>query len=119
MNMFTKGQVEQMRSVLMGPRAGLLDPVGTRQPVAVSDCRLSPNPAQDRAVLAFRLPEQSEVGVRLVGADGRSVLQVPAQVYFPGQQQIALDTRSLPTGIYFVHLQVDGATSVKKLSVQR
>jgi hypothetical protein len=118
MNMFTKGQVDQMRSVLMGPRAGLLDPVGTSQPVAVLDCKLFPNPAQDRAVLDVQLPGQAEVNIRITGADGRSVLEIPGQVYFSGQQQIALDTRRLPAGMYFVHIQANGATAVQKLSVQ-
>ncbi len=119
MNMFTKGQVAHMRTVLMGPRAGLLDPVGTSQPVATLDCKVFPNPAQDRAVVSFQLPESGEVRIRMVGADGRSVLEMPAQVYFSGQQQIALDTRRLPAGMYFVHIQANGVAAVKKLSVQR
>ncbi|MCC6283503.1 MAG: T9SS type A sorting domain-containing protein [Saprospiraceae bacterium] len=119
MNMFTKGQVAQMRSVLMGPRAGLLDPVSTRQPVAALDCKLFPNPAQDRVVLALQMQDQAEVNIRITGADGRSVLDIPKQTYFPGQQQIALDTRRLPTGMYFVHIQANEKTAVQKLSIQR
>lgn len=119
MNMFTKGQVEHMRAVLMGPRAGLLESVGTSQPLAMLECALYPNPAQDRAIIALQLPEPGDLSVRVAGADGRSVLDISGQPYPSGQQHIALDTRSWPTGMYFVHIQANGPTAVKKLSVQR
>lgn len=119
MNMFTKGQAGLMRNVVMGPRAGLLDPVGTRQPVSVLDSKVFPNPAQDQAILSFQLPETADVHVRIVGAAGRSVLDMPGRQFSSGPQQIALDTRSLPVGVYFIHIQANEKTAVKKLLVQR
>ena len=120
MNMFTQGQVEIMRGVLTGPRAGLLNSVSTHQPASALGCSLSPNPAQDRSVLRFNLPEAGEVRVQVTGADGRrQALDLPAQAYTSGLQQIALDTRRLPAGMYLVHLQANGMTEVKKIIVQR
>jgi len=119
MNMFTKGQAALMRSVLTGPRAGLLDPVSTIQPVSVLDSRIFPNPAQDRAMVAFQLPETAEVQIRIISTAGRIVLETPSQPFSSGQQQMALDTRRLPVGMYFVHIQANGTTAVKKLLVQR
>ncbi len=119
MNMFTKGQAALMRSVLMGPRAGLLNPVSTRQPVSVLDSKLFPNPAQDRAMLSFQLPETADVHIRIVGAAGRCVLDIPGQQFSSGPQQIAIDIRRLPVGIYFVHIQANEETAVKKLLIQR
>jgi hypothetical protein len=118
MNMFTKGQVEIMRGVLMGPRSGLLNSVGTQQPVSVLASSMSPNPAQDRTVLRFALPEAGEVNIQVFGADGRLVLNLPAQFLSSGSQQIALDTRLLPAGMYLVHLQANGVREITKLSVQ-
>jgi len=119
MNMFTKGQAALMRSVLMGPRAGLLDPVSTRGPVSVLDSRIFPNPAQDRAMLSLQLPETADVQIRIISPAGHVVLEMPAQPFSSGQQQIAIDTHHLPVGIYFVHIQANEKTAVKKLLVQR
>lgn len=119
MNMFTKGQVEIMRGVLTGPRAGLLSSVATHQPVAGPDFRISPNPAQDRALLTFELPQQSDVSIRVVSAEGRTVLEVPSQQLPSGHQQIALDTRRLPAGMYFVEVHATGVSNVQKLSIGR
>lgn len=118
MNMFTKGQVEIMRGVLTGPRAGLLNSVSTQQPTTGIDVRISPNPAQDRALLSFDLQQQSEVSVRMISADGRMVLEVPAQPFGSGRQQMALDTRQVPTGVYFVQLLTDGMHNTLKMSVE-
>ena len=117
--MFTKGQVEIMRGVLMGPRAGLLNSVSTHQPVSVFHCSLAPNPANDRALLRFQLPEAGEVSIQVVGADGRQVINLPAQQYGSGLQQVSLDTQRLATGMYLVQVQSGASTEVKKLAVQR
>ena len=119
MNMFTKGQVEIMRGVLMGPRAGLLNSVSTHQPVSVFHCSLAPNPANDRSLLRFQLPEAGEVSIRVVSADGRQVIDLPSQQYGSGLQQVSLDTKRLATGMYLVQVQSGASTEVKKLAVQR
>lgn len=119
MNMFTKGQVEIMRGVLMGPRAGLLSSVSTHQPASVLQSSLAPNPANDRALLRFQLPEAREVSIQVLSADGRRVIDLHAQQYGSGLQQVSLDTRHLATGMYLVQVQSGATVEVKKLAVQR
>lgn len=119
MNMFTKGQVEIMRGVLMGPRAGLLSSVSTHQPASVFHSSLAPNPANDRALLRFQLPEAGEVSIRVMNADGRVFIDLPAQQYGSGMQQVSLDTKRLSAGMYLVQLQSGATVEVKKLAVQR
>ena len=119
MNMFTKGQVDIMRAVLQGPRAGLLTTVGTHQPVSGAEFRITPNPAQDRAVLTFELSQPGEVNVRVTGADGRTVQESRSQQLSSGRQQMALETSNLAAGVYFVQVSANGTHFTQKLSVQR
>jgi Pregnancy-associated plasma protein-A/Secretion system C-terminal sorting domain len=117
MNMFTKGQVALMRSVLSGPRGGLTGAVGTQTPVQRADWKIYPNPAGERAIIAFNLSEKSEVSVRVNSANGQTVRAEAPQLRADGAQQFELDTRTLPTGLYFVHLQTSRGLSVQKLYV--
>jgi hypothetical protein len=119
MNMFTKGQVALMRSVLQGPRSGLISSVGTQTPLADAGLQLSPNPAQDRLFVNFDLSKQSDVTVRIIGADGRAMAAQTVRQVPSGQQQIEVDTQRLPTGMYFVELRTAGGLSVRKLQVYR
>ncbi len=119
MNMFTKGQVALMRSVLQGPRSGLINSVGTQEPVAGLDLQLAPNPAQDRLSLRFDLPQPGEVAVRILGADGRFVSEQPAAHFTSGLQQVEVETQHLPAGLYLVEVRTAAGVAVRKLQVAR
>lgn len=120
MNMFTQGQVEIMRNVLQGPRSGLLMPVGTQHIAGQkTDFALSPNPASDRYVLKFNLPEKSNITLRLLNTAGQLHGLLLSENYPAGAHQIDLDASTLTTGLYFVEMRTDRGVSVRKLVVKR
>jgi hypothetical protein len=119
MNMFNKGQVEIMRNVLQGPRAGLLTPVSAvRNPAGLrTDFQLSPNPASDRFALAFNLLDKTSVALNMLDAKGQSVRAAAAGDYPAGSHRIDLDASGLTPGLYFVEMRTDWGVSVQKLVI--
>lgn len=119
MNMFTKGQVAIMRSVLDGPRSGLVNSVGTGSPVTSNHFRLVPNPSNGLSHIYAQLEQNAALSVRVTDANGRSMYEIPAQEYPEGSVQINLDTQKWPAGLYFVQVQTTGSTIVRKLQVSK
>lgn len=113
MVMFTGGQIELMRSVLEGPRAGLLTPVGTHAPNTVANWQISPNPAGDFTRIALK--NASPARLLLHDAQGRLVQET---AIVEGQQQLTLETGALPAGLYFVELQSAAGNSTQRLLVK-
>lgn len=73
---------------------------------------LVPNPASDAAVLRFREPK-SNISIRLIGLDGRVVLQMNSA----STQSMQLDLSNIPSGAYFVEIHADGFDSKLPLIV--
>lgn len=120
MNMFTKGQVEIMRSVLEGPRVGLISaPSGVRDITSTTNLEIYPNPASERATVSFTLPENSDVRLQVTSVDGRIVQQLPRQTLAAGQQKLVLETKTLAAGLYFVKLRMGSSVATSRLVVTR
>lgn len=117
-NMFTKGQVALMRNVLAGPRSGLIESVGAIDPPAGAGWRIFPNPASENATIALHLPEKSEVGLRVFGADGRLAGSKRFAALSAGEHQIKLELPGMTPGIYFVEMNTVRGTSLQKLVIE-
>ena len=116
MNMFTHGQVELMRNVLLGPRNGLLSQVAaTREVSLIPDFTLSPNPASDVVRLDFEITEQTEITIRISDIGGHLTLAHIKQQYFPGSHQISINVSGFTPGMYFIELRTKVSVAVKKL----
>lgn len=119
MNMFTKGQVNLMRNVLQGPRSGLLAPMSAQKEVAGQrfDFRLSPNPANEFVTLNFNLLETTDVSIRLLNTDGKS-LNFSPQTYPAGGHRVELNVSHLAPGLYFLEMRTERSVRVRKLVVE-
>lgn len=119
MNMFTEGQVDIMRNVLQGPRAGLLMAVGAQDIAAGGpDFQLAPNPASGRFSLNFNLLEKTSVTLRILNAAGMSLESAAAVSYSAGTHRVELDASALTPGLYFVEMRTEQGASVRKLVVK-
>lgn len=67
-----------------------------------------PNPVRGSTWVPFRLGAAGQVSLVLHDAAGRRVRQIAAGARSAGNHRIQLDTRGLASGVYFVHLDVDG-----------
>lgn len=88
---------------------------GIHSPVADQiNFNLSPNPAQDQAMMKFTLSENSKSIFRLTDVTGRLVMD-EVRLEGQGRFEIPLDLSALKQGMYFYTLQTDAGTVSGKL----
>lgn len=76
-----------------------------------------PNPAADYTNIPFNLPENSRTGtLKLSDATGKLIKSFEVDQHF---KNIRINTRQLPTGIYFYHLETENHRSEAKKIVVR
>ena len=119
MNMFSKGQINIMRNVLQGPRAGLIASTGVANVNASVQLDIYPNPALERSTVDFVLPENSAVTLLMTGPDGRIVRQLTHDALAAGRHKLVLDLKGLANGIYFVQLRMGTSVALRRLTIAR
>lgn len=120
MSLFTKGQVAHMRATLSGPRAGLVQSVGTQQPRSVAlGMRVFPNPVVGQTFVQYTLSEAQTTVLSLWDATGRLVRQYPEQSGSTGMHTQSLDVEGVPEGVFFVQLRTPHTTATQRIVVGR
>ena len=81
-----------------------------------------PNPFNPTTEIAFALPKQSPVKVVIYGLSGEIVATIVNQTMSAGNYRITWngktdDGRAVASGVYFYHLQADGFTATKKMTL--
>jgi hypothetical protein len=78
-----------------------------------------PNPAADAVNIAYSLDAQSDVGVNITDAQGRVVKVLQSTTAEDaGTHQLVWSTEGFAAGIYFVNVNVDGRSTVRRIVVQ-
>ena len=78
---------------------------------------LYPNPGYKQVTMSYRLPASSGIQIRLYQATGMVYRTIEKGIQAAGLHRMTLPT-DLPTGIYWVALQTDDGTIIKKLVIQ-
>jgi hypothetical protein len=78
-----------------------------------------PNPANKNTTLSYSLNQSKTVLIELIDLLGKSVLPILNKKQAKGSHQVVITTTSLPNGIYFVNMSVNGVRQSKKLIVQK
>ncbi len=100
-------------------RDGGLTPAGDA-PAASAALTAFPNPFNPRTTLAFTLPRQGEVQLRILDARGREVACPLSGAQPAGPGEVAWDATGLASGVYFARLDLDGETLLtRKLTLVR
>ena len=89
--------------------------VGTENAALWQTLTLSPNPAQQEAIVTVQFPVMTAVQVKVLDAVGRTVLLLPETTITEGR--LPLDLRRCPPGMYTVLLVTKDETAVRKLAV--
>ncbi len=81
-----------------------------------------PNPFNPTTEIAFSVPKQTPVKIVIYGLSGEVVATVVNQAMSAGNYRITWngrtdDGRSVASGVYFYHLQADGFTATKKMTL--
>jgi hypothetical protein len=84
----------------------------------VNSTSLFPNPSNENTNMNFTLAENSSVSLNIYDMTGQLVKAVINEEMVSGDHSIAIETSSLPSGVYFMTL-VSGESSVtRRLTVQ-
>lgn len=79
------------------------------------DFRVAPNPMSQKAIIQFLLQEPMEIEIVLFDIQGRRVQSIENGRLLPGNQEIAFDSKGLPSGLYFC--RIEGQKNGKKTSL--
>ena len=109
------------------PYAVLL-PAGTADvpPGGVAEVSLAaaPNPAREGCAVRFALPRAARISLAVFDQQGRRVRTLAAGGETAGEHVLAWDARDdggrvLPSGLYFLRLEVEGRALVRRVAVLR
>ena len=75
-----------------------------------------PNPFNPTTTIEFTLPQDGRVMLKIYDLRGREVATLVDEERIAGvYQQVVFDASSMPSGIYFARLQMNGMQQMKKL----
>jgi len=104
---------------LTGP---VLIPVAATESEATPAVKLnqnSPNPAKEMTNISFYLGTPGNVSLTLIDLLGNPVMSILDKNMKAGTHSIPVETRDIPSGIYFYILNMGGVSSTKRLIVSK
>jgi len=79
----------------------------------------APNPVRTQTTLRYELPQAGPVRIAVYDMLGRRVSTLVNETQSAGRNEVMFNARKLPSGTYFIHLQAEGRTLTKRLTVVR
>lgn len=76
-----------------------------------------PNPFNPTTNIAFRLPENSDVSLKVYDMVGREVAVLIDEVMSSGQHSASFDASGLPSGVYFYRLETSTGSLSRKMTL--
>ncbi|MFN8393924.1 MAG: PKD domain-containing protein [Bacteroidia bacterium] len=83
----------------------------TPSPDPISDLSIYPNPVGETLNLKLTLEQRSMVNVRLMDLNGRIVKSVDGGIKAAGMQDLKMDVREIPAGLYLLQVDANGTTT--------
>lgn len=80
---------------------------------------ISPNPFTVTTTIAYLLPTEALVNIRVYNSDGRLVRQFRQEKQAPGYHQVEWMKGALPSGIYFLYLEAGQHVFSKKVILMK
>jgi hypothetical protein len=77
----------------------------------------SPNPTKGQVYVRFEAQEEYPATIKMYDVIGRQVNKVLQYRITPGQNEIALSTENLSSGVYFIHLNAEEQSRVLKVRI--
>ena len=98
---------------------GIVVHLTTSQPEDVILEKNYPNPVRSTTTIAYTLPEERKVSLRIYNVLGQEVATLVNGARSPGTHEVELDAASLSSGVYFYRLKAGSHTQSRKLSIVR
>ncbi len=93
------------------------DPTGINAEHALLNMNLFPNPSRGQSKLSLQLNKSSQLQLRLLTASGKEVLYHDLGQHKAGRLSHIIDTRNLASGVYFIRVDTENFTTIRKLVV--
>ncbi len=74
-----------------------------------------PNPFNPTATIAYNLPEDVHVSLKIFNVLGQLVSTLVDEIQLAGYKQVTFNATTLPTGVYMYRLEAGNFTAVKKM----
>lgn len=94
-----------------------LNSVGINTVDGSSFVKLYPNPTGDATTVSLTLKKEEKVIINLIDLNGKAVVPAIANQYRAGEQNIVLNTSTVPSGIYFVQIEAGSVVTRTRLVV--
>jgi hypothetical protein len=91
--------------------------IGINQITDIDFIHVYPNPANDKVTLQFNMNKQSDLEIRIVDLNGRTVF-FDQKKDAKGEMLFEYDVNNFNPGMYFIHLNTNEGLSVQRLVVQ-
>lgn len=78
-----------------------------------------PNPFNPSTTIQFDIPKLSKVTLKIIDMLGREVATLVDEQLHPGEHKVIVDSRTLPSGVYFYRLQSEEFSATKKLLLMK
>ena len=85
----------------------------------VHSLSLYPNPARNDMTIRFDIPSEERVSLKVYDVSGREVKRLVDDRFEAGYHIIRLDSKNLPSGIYFARLVTNNYEATKKLVLMK
>jgi hypothetical protein len=79
----------------------------------------SPNPFNPSTLIAYELPKQSFVTIRVYDILGQEVVTLINELQEAGYKTVRFDAGNFASGVYFYQLKAGSFTSVKKMLLMK
>jgi hypothetical protein len=84
---------------------------------------VSPNPMRGEVAISYALPSAAPVGLRVLDVQGREVAILANGIHSPGRHRVTWDGSTVrgrvPTGIYFLRMNVPGHVFTRRIVLAR
>lgn len=76
-----------------------------------------PNPFNPSTIIAYDLPKESRVSLKVYNILGQKVADVAEDMQPPGRYQVVFDAAGLSSGVYFYNLQAGAFSQIRKMVI--
>ena len=106
-------------SAYEGPARRALCANANRVAVAAASMSFYPNPASDRAIISFDLPESAHLSIQILDSRGIFIKQLMEGEAQAGKHELKVNTQYLAEGMYFYQVRIDGEVLSRPFIVRR
>ena len=119
--MFTSGQTIRMRAALNGDRSGLLSSSGCSGSTSINEKMLKnaievfPNPSNGNFTINSNSLTSGNINITIYSPLGAKIIEFANIKTFP----LNVTQQDLPNGIYYLRINSDNKTMIKKIVVSK